>query len=271
YDRPVHFSPHEVRLFPRVDHFSRVRRLAFTANGTATVRYARDVFDNVVASCFFPEAMPELALHIEIDLELEEKDAFDFILESSAVEMPFAYGPELASVLEPYLQRQTAEALTIPGWEPPSATNRCGTVTALVGLNHAMHEGIGYERREEGAALAPAETLRLRRGACRDVAVLLAEVLRAAGLAARLVSGYLRETEMGARRAEGSLHAWTEVYLPGAGWVGMDGTNGVFCNHNFIAAAVGLRPADITPVLGSFYGDGKVESKMTSRLELLQL
>ena len=121
------------------------------------------------------------------------------------------------------------------------------------------------------AALLPAETLRLRRGACRDVAVLLAETLRASGLAARLVSGYLRETDAESRRAEGSLHAWTEVYLPGAGWVGMDGTNGVFCNHNFIGAAVGLCPADITPVSGSYYYDGKIASEMTSRLELLQL
>ena len=96
----------------------------------------------------------------------------------------------------------------------------------------------------------------------------LAETLRANGLAARLVSGYLRETDAESRRAEGSLHAWTEVFLPGAGWVGMDGTNGVFCNHNFIAAAVGLRPADITPISGSYYHSGKVAAEMTSRLEL---
>ena len=271
YAHPVGFSPHAVRLFPRGDRFCRVRRLEFAPNGGATVRYARDVFDNVVAFCFFPEKMRELSIALEVDLELEEKDAFDFILEPDGVDLPLAYKADLAAVLGPYLQRQTADALEIPGWKPPTAAEPCGTVSALVALNQAMHEGIGYERREEGPALTPAETLRRGRGACRDVAVLLAEVLRAHGLAARLVSGYLRETDAKTRRAEGSLHAWTEVYLPGAGWVGMDGTNGVFCNHNFIAAAVGLRPADVTPIDGTYFHDGEAPSEMTFRLELLQL
>ncbi len=140
-----------------------------------------------------------------------------------------------------------------------------------MGLNQALHEGIAYERREEGAALLPQETLLHGRGACRDVAVLMAETLRSAGLAARLVSGYLREGDAQTRRAEGSLHAWTEVYLPGAGWVGMDGTNGIFCNHNFVAAAVGLRPADVTPISGAYFHTAEAGSEMTFRLELLQL
>jgi transglutaminase-like putative cysteine protease len=270
YEKPVGFSPHDVRLFPRGDRFSRVRRVSFLTNGNSSIRYARDVFDNVVASCFFPERLNELRFEVEIDLDLEERDAFDFILERHAVEMPFAYAPELAPLLAPYLRRQTEADLRIPGWISPNEA-RVGTVSSLVGLVHALHECIGYQRREEGPALSPEETLRIGRGACRDVAVLLAEVLRAAGLAARLVSGYLRENEAESRRAEGSLHAWTEVFLPGAGWVGMDATNGVFCNHNFIAAAVGLLPADITPISGSFFHDGPVTAEMTSRLELLQL
>jgi transglutaminase-like putative cysteine protease len=270
YEEPVSFSPHEVRLFPRADRFSRVRHLGLKVNGDAVVRFSRDVFDNVVASCFFPVRLLELCFEVEIDLDLEEKDAFDFILREDAVEMPFVYNPELARVLAPYLQRQTTDPLAIPGWTPP-AEERKGTVSSLVALVHALHECIGYQRREEGAALSPAETLRLGRGACRDVAVLLAEVLRAAGLAARLVSGYLRENEAESRRAEGSLHAWTEVFLPGAGWVGMDATNGVLCNHNFIAAAVGLLPAEITPIAGSFYHERKLGATMTSRLELIHL
>jgi transglutaminase-like putative cysteine protease len=270
YDEPVAFSPHDVRLFPRGDRYSRVRRLSFAANGEAAVRFARDVFDNIFAACFFPKKMSELRFDLEIDLELEEKDAFNFILASDAVEMPFDYGHELAPLLAPYLQRQTTGDLAVPGWQPP-AKERCGTVTALVALVRAMHHSIGYERREEGAAFSPQETLQRGRGACRDVAVLLAEILRASGLAARLVSGYLREGETETRRAEGSLHAWTEVFLPGAGWIGLDGTNGVFCNHNFIAAAVGLTPADITPISGTYFSDRKIASQMTSRLELLHL
>ncbi len=271
YEQAVGFSPHALRLFPRTDRFQRVRRFSFTPNGNATVRYARDVFDNVVATCFFPEKMEELSFGLEVDLELEEKDAFDFILDEGAVDLPFSYEEELASTLAPYLRRQTDGALDIPGWKAPTAAEPCGTVSALVGLNQAIYRGIDYQRREEGAARSPRETLRSESGACRDVAVLLAEILRAHGLAARLVSGYLREADAKVRRAEGSLHAWTEVYLPGAGWVGMDGTNGIFCNHNFIAAAVGLRPADITPIDGKYLHNGRVSSEMTFRLELLQL
>ncbi len=271
YAEPVAFSPHEVRLFPRADRFHRVRRLDFHVNGGATVRFARDVFDNAVASCFFSERVSELRFEVEMDLELEHKDPFDFILTSDAVEMPCEYDPEMLGVLAPFLQRQTEGFLTLPGWTTPTAKDRRGTVSALVALNHALHEGIAYERREEGAARRPVDTLEQRRGACRDVAVLLAEMLRDAGLAARLVSGYLRQVDGELQHAEGSLHAWVEVFLPGAGWVGMDATNGVFCNQNFIASAVGLRPADITPISGNYLHDGKVESEMTSGLKFRAL
>jgi transglutaminase-like putative cysteine protease len=271
YEEPVGFSPHDVRLFPRSDRFSRVRRLDFTTAPKGTVRYARDVFENTVASCYFPERSKELEFRLAINLDLDEKDPFHFILESSAVETPFEYEPAIAKLLAPYRERRTKDRLVVPGWEPPTIRKRRDTVKTLVGLNKTLHECIGYERREEGAALSPAETLRLGRGACRDVTVLLAEVLRQMGFAARLTSGYLRESDAETRRAEGSLHAWTEVYLPGAGWVGLDATNGVFCNHNFIGAAVGLTPADITPISGVYFHKKRVPAQMTSRLQLINL
>jgi transglutaminase-like putative cysteine protease len=161
--------------------------------------------------------------------------------------------------------------LELPHWKPPTRAKPRPTVPTLVELNEAVHKSIHYERREEGAARTPAETLRQKRGACRDVAVLLAEILRGMGLAARLASGYLRESGTKTRRAEGSLHAWTDVFLPGAGWVGLDATNGIFCNHNFIPAAVGLAPADVTPISGSYYHREPVPARMTNRLELVDL
>ena len=271
YEEPVSFSPHEVRLFPRNDPCARVSRFEFRVNGGGTVRYGRDAFDNVVATCFFDAPTRELRFGLQIDLELEEKNAFNFILDHDAVAMPFSYDEECRDLLAIYCRRQTTEPLTVPGWRPPTADEPSATVSSLVALNRALHECVGYERREEGTAYPPAETLRRGCGACRDVAVLHAEILRQAGLAARLVSGYLRETDAESRRAEGSLHAWTEVYLPGAGWIGMDATNGVFCNHNFIAAAVGITPEQITPVAGRFFSDRQVAAEMTSRLELIGL
>ena len=271
YEEPVGFSPHDVRLFPRSDRFSRVRRLDFSTSPKATVRYWRDVYENIVASCYFPERSRELEFKLAINLDLDEKDPFHFILEPAAVETPFEYDAEIAPLLAAYRQTTTKERLVVPGWEPPTNRKRRNTVKTLVELNKTLHECIGYERREEGAALSSAETLRLGRGACRDVTVLLAEILRQMGFAARLTSGYLRESDSETKRAEGSLHAWTEVFLPGAGWVGMDATNGVFCNHNFIGAAVGLTPGDITPISGHYLHKTPVAAQMISRLQLINL
>lgn len=271
YEEPVGFSPHEVRLFPRSDRFSRVRRLDFSTTPKATVRYWRDAFENTVASCYFPERSKELTFRLSMNLDLDEKDPFHFILDRDAVEMPFGYDERTRELLAAFREPQVKQDLKVPGWQPPTPKKRCGTVETLVDLNKRLHECIGYERREEGEALAPAETLRLGRGACRDVSVLLAEVLRQSGLAARLASGYLRESDSETKRAEGSLHAWTEVFLPGAGWIGLDATNGVLANHNFIAAAAGLAPADITPIGGSYYHAKPVPAQMTSKLELLNL
>src|SRR3954453_2102185 len=185
YEEQVGFSPHQVRLFPRSDRFGRVRRFDFTTTPKATIRYSRDVFENTVASCYFPERSKELTFRLAINLDLDEKDPFHFILEPGAVEMPFEYDKRTCDLLAAYREPQVKQDLKVPGWQPPTSKKRRGTVEALVDLNKRLHECIGYERREEGEALSPAETLRLGRGACRDVSVLLAEVLRQMGLAAR--------------------------------------------------------------------------------------
>ncbi len=271
YAAPVRFSRHELRLFPRGDVFTRIARLDFSTNENAHVRFGRDVFDNCVAACSYPEPASELRFTLDLDLQLQKRNPFDFLLAPTAETLPFTYPPEQQRLLAGYQAAQSEAPLIIPRWEPPSAAAPRPTVATLVGLNERLHECVGYERREEGPARTPAETLRLGRGACRDVAVLLAVLLRQLGLAARLTSGFLREADSETKRAEGSLHAWTEVYLPGAGWVGMDPTNGIFCNHNFIAAAVGIESADVTPIDGSFYERGPTEARMTSHLELVNL
>jgi transglutaminase-like putative cysteine protease len=271
YKEPVGFSPQDVRLFPRSDRFSRVRRLEFTATPKATVRYGRDLFENTVASCYFPGRSKELTFRLVIDLDLDEKDPFHFILDPNAVEMPFEYDERAQKILAAYRTTSGKPKLEVPGWDPPTGKRRRGTVETLIDLNKRLHECVGYERREEGQALSPAETLQRGRGACRDVSVLLAEILRQLGLAARLTSGYLRESDSETKRAEGSLHSWTEVFLPGAGWIGLDATNGVLANHNFIAAAVGLTPADITPISGTYYNAQRISAQMTSKLQLLNL
>jgi transglutaminase-like putative cysteine protease len=271
YDKPVNFSTHQIRLFPRGDVFTQVHRLRFETSRGAQVRFGRDIFDNTVASCSFPEPASELRFQLELDLALEKKNPFDFLLREEAARVPFAYPTALRRVLAPFMQKRSSAPLNIPCWKFPPRNAPRPTVSVLVELTERLHECLGYERREEGPPRPPEETLRLGRGACRDVALLLATTLRQQGLAARLTSGYLREGDSESRRAEGSLHAWAEVYLPGAGWVGMDGTNGIFANHNFITAAVGIHPADVTPIDGSFYPRQTTKPQMTSRLELVSL
>ena len=135
-------------------------------------------------------------------------------------------------------------------------------------LNSTLHREIQYERREEGEARPARETLALRRGACRDFAVLLAGELRALGIASRLASGFLCEMGPGEKRAAGALHAWTEAYLPGAGWIGLDPTNGILCAENHIATAVGLNPGDIAPVSGTYFHAESVSAHMQATLAI---
>src|SRR6266700_1294978 len=223
YDRAVRFSPHDVRLFPRTDRFLQITQLEFQTKPGTTVRFGRDVFDNVVASCFFDQPSEMLELRLALNVDATKKNPFDFVLSRRAVQMPFNYEEDIASIICAYCKRQTGESISFPGWKPPSRESPRETVATLVELTKTLHRTISYERGEE------------------------------------------------VRRAEGSLHAWTEVFLPGAGWVGLDPTNGISCNDNFIPAAVGLRPADITPISGSFYHRDRVPAEMKSRLELIML
>ena len=265
YAAPVTFSTHLFRLFPKTDRSVQMRSLAFQTNIGALVNMRRDLFDNEVASCAYPGASTLLAAQLDIELEIAPRNAFAFLVAPHALELPFAYTAREAHVLAPYLG--AGPALELPFWKAPASPQP--TVETLVALNAALHRELAYERRDEGAAYAPEETLRLGRGSCRDFAVLLAEVARGLGLAARLASGYLCEFDDAEKRSEGALHAWTELYLPGAGWLGFDPTNGYLCNHNHLTAAVGLTPADISPILGDYFSDPRVPQTMTASLEIL--
>ena len=276
YERAVSLSPHLARVFPRTEPGRLVQRLHFQTHESADIQYRRDLFDNNFARCYYPDPVADLHFDYSVEIELHEQNAFHFLLDFDAAEYPFQYQPLVAARLAAYLAKPADEEagvalLPLAFWTvPPAGTS---TVTMLVGLVEAMHQNVKYEVREEGAARPAAETLRLGSGSCRDTAVLLADVLRELGLAARLASGYLCEftAEATHRRAEGSMHLWTEVFLPGAGWVGLDGTNGIFCNQNFITTAVGLSTPEVTPISGRYFADERVESKMTATLELTAL
>jgi len=229
------------------------------------VSWRRDLYDNEIASVFYPEPARTLSARLRLMLEIEEKNAFGFLVDAHALNLPFAYQPHEARALNAYLNAGPAPQLSF--WSPSPAPQP--TVEALVALNEALHRHIAYERRDEGSARSAAETLQLSSGACRDFAVVLVAVLRGLGLAARFASGYLCEFGDGEKRAEGALHAWVETYLPGAGWVGMDPTNGTFCDHHHLTAAVGVDTADVSPVTGSYYHREQVAHALDAKLEII--
>ena len=279
YDQPVGFSPHFVRLFPRTEPGRLVQKLTFETSPGADVQFRRDLFDNNFARCFYPDKFTELFFDFAMELELHEQNPFHFLLDFDATDWPFKYQPETAARLAACLQPPADESpqiahanlLPLPFWQVPAGPTP--TVSLLIGLIEAVRNNVRYEQRIEGSAHPPGDTLRFGHGSCRDFAVLLAAILRELGFAARLASGYLCQfgQEVKDRKATGYMHMWTEVYLPGAGWTGLDATNGVFCNHNFITTAVGLTSAEITPISGRYFSNTPVHSTMSAHLELTAL
>jgi uncharacterized protein (DUF2126 family)/transglutaminase-like putative cysteine protease len=268
YEKAVSFSPHTVRLYPRTDPTIVTHRLQTLANITADVQYRRDLYDNLIANCFFSEPANTLELRIQLEVDLWPKNPFHFLLAPYAIELPFRYTETEARVLAPYLEILPADEVDAD--EIWRLDGKRSTVDALVDLAQTLHSEIGYEVREDGEARPPSRTLELRSGACRDTALLAASILRKMGLAVRLVSGFLCEFQIDvrARRADSALHAWIEVFLPGGGWVGIDPTNGTFCDHRFIPTAAGVLMADIASVEGSYFGNEKVPSDFDAKLEL---
>jgi len=271
YEEKASFSPHFARIFPRRDLFMNIERVVFKTHDSSDVQYRQDLFDNVIAFCFYPELLDRLDFHLELDLTLAEKNPFHFLLDAHALRMPFDYLPTEAEMLAPYLKPR-GEIASLPAALSPKTAPE-PTIDVVVAMNSWMFKNIVYERRDEGEAFPPEHTLAQMRGSCRDYAVLFADVLRLNGVAARLASGYLWEDDSpdAVHRAENAFHAWVEAYLPGAGWIGLDPTNGVLCDHQFIPTAVGLTPADIAPVLGRYYGKKTIGSTMTSNLSVKKI
>jgi uncharacterized protein (DUF2126 family)/transglutaminase-like putative cysteine protease len=268
YEKPVSFSPHKIRLFPRADPTIVTHRLQTLVNIPADVQYRRDLYDNLIANCFFSEPAEILEVTIKLEVELWPRNPFHFLLAPYAVELPFAYSESEGRILRPYQEVTIADDVDADEiWRLDGKRN---TIDALVNLAETLHSEIGYEVREDGAARPPSRTLELRSGACRDTALLAATILRKIGLAVRLVSGFLCEFQIDVRdrRADSALHAWIEVFLPGAGWVGIDPTNGTFCDHRFIPAAAGVLMADIAAIEGNYYGNERIPSQFQANLEL---
>jgi uncharacterized protein (DUF2126 family)/transglutaminase-like putative cysteine protease len=265
YDRLVDLGPQIVRLRPAPHCRSKIVSYSLKVEPAGHfVNWQQDPFANYQARLVFPEKVNEFKVTIDAVFEMAVYNPFDFFLEPDAEEFPFTYDPELKEELAPYLTPEPMTPLVKAYLDKIDRTKR-RTVIFLVELNHMLSQDIEYLIRMEPGVQTPEETLTLASGSCRDSGWLLVQLLRNCGLAARFVSGYLIQLKSDVKALDGpsgtevdftDLHAWCEVYLPGAGWIGLDATSGLMAGEGHIPLACTPMPSGAAPIEG---GVGKCE------------
>jgi uncharacterized protein (DUF2126 family)/transglutaminase-like putative cysteine protease len=266
YDRLVRLAPHVIRLRP-APH-CRTKILSYSLKVTPSeqfLNWQQDPFGNWLARLVFPQPLArELKVEVDLVADLTAINPFDFFIEDAAEKVPFEYPPELKRELIPYLE---------PAPSGPRVAQLVGhlrdnvvrpgrrTIDVLVDINQLIQRTLRYDIRMEPGVFAPEETLERGHGSCRDFAWLMVNVLRQLGFAARFVSGYsiqLRADQLAVEGPQGvtedctDLHAWTEVFLPGAGFVGFDATSGLACGEGHIPLACTPDPGNAAAITGAY-------------------
>ncbi len=259
YDRPVTLGPQVIRLRP-APH-SRTRVVSHTLKVSPQphfVNYQQDPYGNWLARYVFPEPVMELKIEVDLIADMTVYNPFDFFVEDSAQQWPFEYPEDIEPDLVIYRTPEPAGPLlqkfldTIP-------RDPTGTVDFVVGLNARLSQEIGYIIRMEPGVQTPEQTFERAKGSCRDTSWTLVQVLRHLGFAARFVSGYLIQLKPDLKALDGpsgtevdftDLHAWCEVYLPGAGWIGLDPTSGLLTGESHIPLAATPHYRNAAPISG---------------------
>ena len=264
YDRPTGHAPHVIRLRP-APH-CRAAVLSYSqkiTGGKHFINWQQDPFANWNARLVFPDKMTELCVEVELVVEMAVHNPFDFFLDPSAEKYPFTYDEALKKDLAAFLEPCVAEPLfaaSVAKARLELASKPLRTIDFLVALNQRVQGDVSYLIRLEPGVQTPEETLTKRSGSCRDSAWLLCQQLRHLGLAARFVSGYLIQLTADEKSLDGpsgpekdftDLHAWCEVYLPGAGWVGLDATSGLLAGEGHIPLSCTPEPNSAAPVSGA--------------------
>src|SRR5271154_4204126 len=268
YDRLVGLSPQIVRLRP-APH-CRTRILAYSLKVRPAdhfVNWQQDPQANYLARLVFPDSTTELKIEVDLVAEMSVLNPFDFFLTPYAEQFPFKYDSNERRELVPYLVKAPATPLVL-SYLAGISRERRRTIDFIVELNGRLANDIQYLIRLEPGVQLPEETLAKRSGSCRDSAALLVQLMRHLGLAARFVSGYLIQLvpdvksldgPAGAARDFTDLHAWCEVYLPGAGWIGLDPTSGLLAGEGHLPLACSPEPSSAAPISGAV---GKCETTL---------
>lgn len=259
FDRPVQLSPHVIRLRP-APH-SRTPIHSYSLKVTPEnhfINWQQDAFGNYLARLVFDEKTTEFSVEVEVIADMVVINPFDFFLEEEAENFPFKYSKQLKKELGPYLEtKENGKLFEALLQEVPTEEMR--TIDFLVQVNQLIENKIDYAIRMEPGVQTPEETLEKAVGSCRDSSWLLVQLLRHLGLAARFTSGYLVQLTPDEKPIEGpsgpakdftDLHAWCEVHLPGAGWVGLDPTSGLFASEGHIPLACTPDPISAAPIEG---------------------
>ncbi|MDD0836996.1 transglutaminase family protein [Curvibacter sp. HBC61] len=260
YDRPVNLGPQVVRLRPAPHCRSKVISYSLRIEpSNHFINWQQDPFANYQARLVFPNPTTEFKVTVDLVVEMAVYNPFDFFLEPAAENFPFQYDKLVQEELAPYL---ITDPLTpaVQQYLQQIDRSECRTIDFLVRLNQKLQNDIRYLIRMEPGVQTPEETLTKASGSCRDSGWLLVQLLRHCGLAARFVSGYLIQLKPDVKALDGpsgtevdftDLHAWCEVYLPGAGWIGLDPTSGLLAGEGHIPLACTPQPSGAAPVEGA--------------------
>ena len=264
-------------LRPRDSFDLRLRSATLTVSPpTARTRWAHDVFSNSVCYLDWDGAGADV-LRIVSSLDLDHYPATSEVtLEPAAINYPFSYAPSEVPDLARFLERHHPDPNgVLDGWARGflAAGDHTGTMDLLIGMTQAIRNDFTYLMRDAEGTQLPVETLTLRSGACRDFALLMMEALRTLGLATRFVSGYLYDAALAKEDLPmvggGATHAWLSVYLPGAGWVEFDPTNGLVAGRNLIRVCSARTAAQAVPIGGGYIGSAADYVGMSVDVEVM--
>ena len=263
YDHPVQLTPHVFRLRPAAHSRTPVSAYSLKIKPEKHfINWQQDPFGNYLARVVFPEKATELSIEVDLIAEMTVINPFDFFLEEYAEKFPFGYPEQLLKELTPYLEVRENGPL-LQQFLAEAERGQQVIVDFLVSLNQQVHRAVNYSIRMEPGVQTCEETLEKKLGSCRDSGWLLVQALRHMGLAARFVSGYLVQLVADVKSLDGpsgtdkdftDLHAWAEVFIPGAGWIGLDPTSGLFAGEGHIPLACTADFVSAAPVTGGFIG-----------------